>query len=75
MVSAYTEDACMICEYTGVAETEAYAHQVLAGKEASIGRTAANALTTKLPFVLHAASSDFASKTDDHYNYAPVTIL
>ena len=66
----------MICEYTGVAETEAYAHQVLAGKEASITRDVANGLTPKLPFVLYTAGGAYAdSATQDYYNYAPATIL
>ena len=76
MASTYTEDACMICEYTGVAETEAYAHEVLAGYEAPIGKDAADALTPKIPFVLHTAGGAYAdSATQDYYNYAPVTIL
>ena len=76
VASTYTDDACMICEYTGVAETEAYAHQVLAGKEASTSRNDANGLTPKLPFVLHTAGGAYVdSATQDYYNYAPVTIL
>jgi len=69
---AYTKDACMICEYTGVAETEAYALQVLAGKEAYT--TQADGATNNLPFVLQAPAVEFVNK-DDKYNYAPVTIL
>ena len=63
----------MICEYTGVAETEEYALQVLAGKEAFTSQ--ANGAANNVPFVLQAPGSSFADKTDDHYNYAPVTIL
>ena len=70
---AYSTDACMICEYTGVAETEEYALQVLAGKEAFTSQ--ANGAANNVPFVLQAPGSSFADKTDDHYNYAPVTIL
>ena len=62
----------MICEYTGVAETEAYALQVLAGKEAYT--TQADGATNNLPFVLQAPAEEFVNK-DDNYNYAPVTIL
>ena len=73
---AYTTDACMICEYTGVAETEAYALQVLAGKEAvtSVGGGDTNIPSTTVPFVIHTPENDFSAK-DDYYNYAPVTIL
>ena len=69
---AYTKDACMICEYTGVAETEALALQVLAGKEAYTSQ--ADGATNKLPYVLQAPANNFVDK-DDKYNYAPVTIL
>ena len=75
--TAYTKDACLICEYTGVAETEEYALHVLAGKEAVIvDATADTAIpSTTVPFVIHKPAGAFADKTDDYYNYAPVTIL
>ena len=72
---AYTTDACMICEYTGVAETEAYALQVLAGKEAVMPTAGGYVIpSTTVPFVIHTPENDFSAK-DDYYNYAPVTIL
>lgn len=73
--TAYKKDACLICEYTGVAETEEYALQVLAGKEAVIAAADNTAIpSTTVPFVIHKAQGNFADK-DDYYNYAPVTIL
>lgn len=66
----------MICEYTGVAETEEYALQVLAGKEAVIAEEGNTAIpSTTVPFVIHVPAGEFQAKTDDYYNYAPVTIL
>ena len=72
---AYSTDACMICEYTGVAETEAYALQVLAGKEAVMPDAGGYVIpSTTVPFVIHTPEKEFAAK-DNYYNYAPVTIL
>ena len=62
----------MICEYTGVAETEEYAHDVLAGNEAPIGKD--DGATLGVPFVIQTPAQEFSAKTDDNYNYAPVTI-
>ena len=73
--TAYTKDACLICEYTGVAETEAYALQVLAGKEALKPAAGGYVIPdTTLPFVIHTPEKTFAEGTNN-YNYAPVTIL
>ena len=59
----------MICEYTGVAETEALAHQVLVGKEAHIGKAA----YAGLPYIAH--DNGVLWPAEGANDYAPVTIL